>query len=98
MAALAEKTLNKSTSQHLSPATRPSKSMSMEDTTSPRARAGSWDSVSTASGGFLPETKSKPASIKETSSRRLTVVIFGATGDLAKKKLYPALYQLMLLG
>lgn len=25
----------------------------------------------------------------------LTVVIFGATGDLAKKKLYPALYQLM---
>jgi glucose-6-phosphate 1-dehydrogenase len=98
MAALAEKTLNKSTSQHLSPATRPSKSLSMEDTTSPRARAGSWDSVSTASGGFLPETKSKPASIKETSSRRLTVVIFGATGDLAKKKLYPALYQLMLLG
>ena len=36
--------------------------------------------------------------IRETSSRRLTVVIFGATGDLAKKKLYPALYQLMLLG
>ena len=89
MAALAEKTLNKSTSQHLSPATRPSKSLSMEDTTSPRARAGSWDSVSTASGGFLPEIKSKPASIKETSSRRLTVVIFGATGDLAKKSSIP---------
>ena len=28
----------------------------------------------------------------------LTVVIFGATGDLAKKKLFPALYQLVLLG
>merc|ERR1719162_2373302 len=25
----------------------------------------------------------------------LTVILFGATGDLAKKKLYPALYQLM---
>jgi glucose-6-phosphate 1-dehydrogenase len=28
----------------------------------------------------------------------LAVVIFGATGDLAKKKLFPALYQLILLG
>ena len=27
----------------------------------------------------------------------LTVVVFGATGDLAKKKLFPALYQLVLL-
>jgi len=27
----------------------------------------------------------------------LTVVVFGATGDLAKKKLFPALYQLCLL-
>ena len=27
----------------------------------------------------------------------LTVVIFGATGDLARKKLFPALYQLCLL-
>lgn len=27
----------------------------------------------------------------------LTVIVFGATGDLAKKKLFPALYQLMLL-
>eukprot|EP00629_Pelagomonadales_sp_RCC1024_P014959 CAMPEP_0119284676 /NCGR_PEP_ID=MMETSP1329-20130426/30658_1 /TAXON_ID=114041 /ORGANISM="Genus nov. species nov., Strain RCC1024" /LENGTH=633 /DNA_ID=CAMNT_0007285361 /DNA_START=169 /DNA_END=2070 /DNA_ORIENTATION=+ len=34
----------------------------------------------------------------DTSKRPLTVVIFGATGDLAKKKLYPALYQLVLLG
>jgi glucose-6-phosphate 1-dehydrogenase len=31
-------------------------------------------------------------------SMPLSVVIFGATGDLAKKKLFPALYQLMLLG
>ena len=28
----------------------------------------------------------------------LSIVIFGATGDLAKKKLFPALYQLVLLG
>lgn len=28
----------------------------------------------------------------------LSVVVFGATGDLAKKKLFPALYQLCLLG
>lgn len=28
----------------------------------------------------------------------LSVIIFGATGDLAKKKLFPALYQLILLG
>ena len=28
----------------------------------------------------------------------VTVVIFGATGDLAKKKLFPALYQLCALG
>ena len=27
----------------------------------------------------------------------LSVVVFGATGDLAKKKLFPALYQLVLL-
>lgn len=31
-------------------------------------------------------------------SMPLTVVIFGATGDLAKKKLFPSLYQLTLLG
>mmetsp|Transcript_66644 Transcript_66644/g.117828 ORF Transcript_66644/g.117828 Transcript_66644/m.117828 type:complete len:547 (+) Transcript_66644:55-1695(+) len=29
------------------------------------------------------------------SSDMLTIVIFGATGDLAKKKLFPALYELM---
>ena len=27
-----------------------------------------------------------------------SVIIFGATGDLARKKLFPALYQLVLLG
>merc|ERR1712185_569500 len=31
-------------------------------------------------------------------SMPLSVIIFGATGDLAKKKLFPALYQLCLLG
>merc|ERR1712185_788942 len=31
-------------------------------------------------------------------SMPLSVIIFGATGDLAKKKLFPALYQLVLLG
>lgn len=30
-------------------------------------------------------------------SAPLSVIVFGATGDLAKKKLFPALYQLMLL-
>ena len=34
----------------------------------------------------------------DAAKRPISVVIFGATGDLAKKKLYPALYQLMLLG
>ena len=28
----------------------------------------------------------------------LSIVIFGATGDLARKKLFPALYQLCVLG
>ena len=32
------------------------------------------------------------------TSTALTVVIFGATGDLARKKLFPALYQLCMLG
>jgi glucose-6-phosphate 1-dehydrogenase len=31
-------------------------------------------------------------------SMPLTIIIFGATGDLARKKLFPALYQLVLLG
>jgi len=35
------------------------------------------------------------ASTTQSDQMPLTVVIFGATGDLARKKLYPALYQLM---
>merc|ERR1719174_1532987 len=34
---------------------------------------------------------------KLNKSAPLSVIVFGATGDLAKKKLFPALYQLMLL-
>jgi glucose-6-phosphate 1-dehydrogenase len=34
---------------------------------------------------------------KLDKSAPLSVIVFGATGDLAKKKLFPALYQLMLL-
>jgi len=48
--------------------------------------------VATASTG--------PADMRATvrvlgAGETLTIVIFGATGDLAKKKLFPALYQLM---
>lgn len=35
---------------------------------------------------------------KSLSEKALSVVIFGATGDLARKKLYPGLYQLILMG
>ena len=35
---------------------------------------------------------------KTLMSMPLSIVIFGATGDLAKKKLFPALYQLVMLG
>mmetsp|Transcript_11227 Transcript_11227/g.21160 ORF Transcript_11227/g.21160 Transcript_11227/m.21160 type:complete len:706 (-) Transcript_11227:141-2258(-) len=31
-------------------------------------------------------------------TKPLSIIIFGATGDLARKKLFPAVYQLMLLG
>ena len=98
MASLDASALAPSTSDAHATRLHASVSMDFNAKTPGRSRAGSWDSQSTASGGFLPDAKKKPASIAETSSRRLTVVIFGATGDLAKKKLYPALYQLMLLG
>ena len=40
------------------------------------------------------ELKMKRLNLGEDAARRpISVVIFGATGDLAKKKLYPALYQ-----
>jgi hypothetical protein len=34
----------------------------------------------------------------DLTSKALSVVVFGATGDLARKKLYPSLYQLILMG
>merc|ERR1740127_305592 len=41
----------------------------------------------------LPQVR---ASVKVLDAgETLTVIIFGATGDLAKRKLFPALYQLM---
>jgi len=42
----------------------------------------------------VPDLTDKPTLM----SMPLTVVVFGATGDLAKKKLFPALYQLCLMG
>mmetsp|Transcript_14077 Transcript_14077/g.43498 ORF Transcript_14077/g.43498 Transcript_14077/m.43498 type:complete len:634 (+) Transcript_14077:211-2112(+) len=65
------------------------------DAHSPRTRAGSFESVSTDVTSAAPRPVGAAVDV---SKRSLTVVIFGATGDLAKKKLYPALYQLMLLG
>lgn len=44
---------------------------------------------------------SKPAGLTDHETLMkspLSIVIFGATGDLARKKLFPALYQLCLLG
>jgi len=38
---------------------------------------------------------SELSSVKLHDGDVLTVIIFGATGDLAKRKLFPALYQLM---
>jgi len=54
----------------------------------------------------IEDKKAKPDIVSDLSaiitsqtllSMPLTVVVFGATGDLAKKKLYPALYQLCML-
>mmetsp|Transcript_83787 Transcript_83787/g.130743 ORF Transcript_83787/g.130743 Transcript_83787/m.130743 type:complete len:767 (+) Transcript_83787:61-2361(+) len=76
------------------------------DGSKPPAKQGSL--LSTGQGSKPP---SKQGSIKSTGSllgaevpgadlevdmdTPLSIVIFGATGDLAKKKLYPAVYQLM---
>jgi len=52
------------------------------------------------SGSLTPVMRNRikrSASVDGTDKRPISVVIFGATGDLAKKKLYPALYQLLLL-
>lgn len=40
----------------------------------------------------------KTATNIDLFEKPLSVIVFGATGDLAKKKLFPALYQLILLG
>ena len=39
-----------------------------------------------------------PAALGFDRSMPFSVIVFGATGDLARKKLFPALYQLVLLG
>ena len=44
-----------------------------------------------------PSTVAPPA-LHFDQSMPFSVIIFGATGDLARKKLFPALYQLVLLG
>ena len=50
-------------------------------------------------GALLPPGEVADLTDHETlMAMPLTIVIFGATGDLAKKKLFPALYQLALLG
>ena len=50
-------------------------------------------------GALLPAGTRADLTDHETLVKMpLTIVIFGATGDLAKKKLFPALYQLVLLG
>ena len=50
-------------------------------------------------GALLPPGTRADLTDHETlMAMPLTVVIFGATGDLARKKLFPALYQLVLLG
>ena len=50
-------------------------------------------------GALLPPGARADLTDHETlHAMPLTVIIFGATGDLARKKLFPALYQLCLLG
>eukprot|EP00457_Paulinella_chromatophora_P002832 gb/GEZN01002837.1/.p1 GENE.gb/GEZN01002837.1/~~gb/GEZN01002837.1/.p1 ORF type:complete len:592 (+),score=97.57 gb/GEZN01002837.1/:229-2004(+) len=43
------------------------------------------------------ESESKGAGQGDLSALPLSVIILGATGDLARKKLFPALYQLLLM-
>ena len=53
----------------------------------------------TLTGAALPDGVVAELTDHETlHANPLSIVIFGATGDLAKKKLFPALYQLVLLG
>ena len=51
-----------------------------------------------ATAGALLEIAMGKGQDETLQAMPLTVVVFGATGDLAKKKLFPALYQLCLLG
>ncbi len=44
------------------------------------------------------ETDAVPEGNKRRNIQALTFVLFGATGDLAKRKLFPALYNLFLTG
>lgn len=77
------------------PLETPDKDLSPRDP----APAAAWSAapsveklVATAQAG-LSDTR---ATVKVLGAgETLTIVIFGATGDLAKKKLFPALYQLM---
>ena len=65
---------------------------------SPGARATQVNRK-TVTGALMPADAKADLTDHETlMTTPLTVVIFGATGDLAKKKLFPALYQLCLLG
>ena len=52
--------------------------------------------ASVGGASLLDDVLTKAPELDKTMP--LTVVVFGATGDLAKKKLFPALYQLLLLG
>ena len=83
--------------------------MSSGSTASLTDEAPSPQTVGTPSSSDATEPCSKKARIAATPetdltshdalfSLPLTVVIFGATGDLAKKKLFPALYKLGLQG
>lgn len=44
----------------------------------------------------MPEQQQSAASVRERPGDPCTVVIFGASGDLCKRKLIPALYNLMI--
>ena len=49
----------------------------------------------TSSGHKAPDTNTSTSHV-DLFSAPLSIIIFGATGDLAKKKLFPALYKLCL--
>merc|ERR1719491_1189255 len=67
------------------------RSASMDDRTEQVAQYGST-LVGQLDDGWL---KLLPIDLEAGSRMPLSIVVFGATGDLAKKKLFPALYQLM---